>query len=117
MISSKSSPSNTHILLLAAHIYPTRVRNASRLSFAVSSLCPRKTQLLHLHRQLQNIIDTLALRLRLMYVIAPHVNAVSLDQNRVRVGVSLHRLLQALPQILFMRGVFDDRYTQTVIVT
>lgn len=115
--SSKNSPSNTHTLHLAPHVYPTRVRNALGLSFDVSSLCPGKTQLLHLHRQLQNIIDTLALRLRLVYVITPHINAMSLHKNRIRIGVFLHRLFQALPQVFFVGSVLDDGYTQPVIVT
>lgn len=41
---------------------------------------------------------------------------MSPDQDRVRIGVLLHRLFQALSQVLLMRRVLDDRYSQPVVV-
>jgi hypothetical protein len=39
-----------------------------------------------------------------------------LDQNRIAIRVLLHRRLQTLPQILFVRRVLDNRYPQAIIV-
>jgi hypothetical protein len=41
------------------------------------SLDPRQPVLLHLHSQLQDVIDALTLRLRLMHVLAPDISGVS----------------------------------------
>lgn len=74
---------------------------------ATLRLRPRQSQLLHLNRELQDIIDTLALRLRLVHIIAPHISAsrqqlflaqstaqyshaVPSDQYRIAVRILLH---------------------------
>jgi hypothetical protein len=83
---------------------------------------------MHLDGKLENIIDTLALSLSLVYVVAPDVSAfvsmlspvplgicqdshsMSPDQNRVGVWVFLHSFLQAFPQVLLVCCVLDNGY-------
>ena len=89
---------------------------------------------MHLNSKLQDVINALALRLRLVHVVSPHVSAfcqhtiagiqpcqhshpMSPNKNRIRIRVFLHRLLQTLPQILLMRRILNDRYAQPIIVS
>lgn len=88
---------------------------------------------MHLNRQLQDIVDALALRLSFVDIVSPHVSAysqhpitstqlrqyshaMSPDKDCIRIRVFLHRLFQALPQILLMRRIFNNRYAQPIIV-
>lgn len=58
----------------------------------------------------------LTLRLGLLDVIAPDVDAMSAHKHRVRVRVLLHGLLQILGQVLLVRRVLDDGDAQGVVV-
>jgi hypothetical protein len=40
-----------------------------------------------------------------------------LHQNRIRIRIPLHRLLQTLSQILLMRRILNDRYPQAIKVS
>jgi hypothetical protein len=131
---SRSTPPYLHGQLsfclyswLITHTYCSQFRVTLRLR-------PWQPQLLHFDRQLKNIVDTLALRLRLVHVISPNISAsrqqsiphqstltpnlhsMPLDQYRITVWIFLHGRLKTLPQVLLMRRVLDDRYPQAVIV-
>ena len=73
------------------------------------SRLPLKSQLVHLNSQLEQIVQTLRLRLRLRHVLAPNVHAVPLDQHRARLRPLPDRSLQTILQVLLVRGVLDNR--------
>lgn len=93
-------------------------RPGPRICFrtAHSFLRPWQPQLLHLHRKLQYIINTLTLRLRLMHIIPPHIDPMPPHKHRIRIGILLHRRLQTLRKILLVRRILDNRYPQPVKV-
>lgn len=57
----------------------------------------------------------LALRLCLVDVIAPDIDAMPTDKDGVGIGVARHCLLKILCQILLMGSVLDDGYAQGVV--
>ena len=93
---------------------------------------------MHFHRELEEVVETkdftavsflhrrrridhqenlpLALRLRLVYVITPHVHTMPPHEHRIRIRVLLHRGLQVLCQILLMRRILNDRDPQRIMV-
>lgn len=103
---------------------------------------PRKTQLVHLNRQLEQIVETfditnpistndqlttskrgggypnspLTLRLRLVDVISPHIDAMAPHQNSIRIRVLLHSSLKILRQVLLMRRVLNNRNAQRIMI-
>ncbi len=54
--------------------------------------------------------------LRLMYVVAPYVNAVSADEDSIRIGMLVHGLLEELGKVLLVSRVLDDGDAQRVVV-
>jgi hypothetical protein len=73
------------------------------------SRLPLKPQLVHLHSQLEQIVQTLRLRLRLRHILAPNVNTVPLDQHRASLRPLPNRRLQTVLQILLVRSVLNNR--------
>ena len=63
---------------------------------------------MHFHRKLEQIIQSLRLRLRLRHILTPHIHPVPPDQHSARLRPLLNCLLQRLPQILFVRCIVDD---------
>jgi hypothetical protein len=58
----------------------------------------------------------LAHGLRLVNILAPHVDAMSTNKNGVRVGVLVHGLLEVLGEVLLVGCVLDDGDAQGVVV-
>jgi hypothetical protein len=80
------------------------------------SRLPLQPQLVHLHSQLEQIVQTLRLRLRLRHILAPNVDTMPLDQHRARLGPLPNRRLQTVLQVLLVRCVFDNRNLHRVEV-
>lgn len=78
---------------------------------------PRKTKLVHLNRQLEKVIETLTLRLRLVDIITPHIDAMTPHQDGIRIRILLHSSLKILRQVLLMRRVLNNRNTQRIMVS
>lgn len=64
---------------------------------------------MHLNSQLEQVVQTLRLRLRLRHILAPDVHAMPLDQHRASLRPLPNRRFQAVLQILLVRRVLDDR--------
>jgi hypothetical protein len=73
------------------------------------SRLPLESQLVHLHSQLEQVVQTLRLRLRLRHILAPNVHAMPLDQHRASLRELLNRRLQTILQVLLVRRVLDNR--------
>lgn len=58
----------------------------------------------------------LTLRFSLVHVITPHINAMPPHQHSIRIRMPLHGLLQKLRQVLFMRGILNDRNSQSIMI-
>jgi hypothetical protein len=46
-----------------------------------------------------------------------NLHSMSPHKDRIRIWVLLHSLLETLPEVLFVCGVFDDGNPQPVVVT
>lgn len=77
---------------------------------------PRNPQLLHLHRELEQVVQALAHRLRLVHIVAPDIDAMPPHKHCKRVGEFLHGLLHELGKILLVRRVLDNGDPQRVVV-
>jgi len=54
---------------------------------------PRQAEFPHLNRQLEEIVQTLSLRLRLMHRFSPNINPMPPNKNRICIRILVHRLL------------------------
>jgi hypothetical protein len=82
----------------------------------ISSRLPLEPQLVHLHSQLEQVVQTLRLRLRLSHILAPNVNTMPLDQHRARLRPLPNRRLQTILQIFLVRSVLNNRNLHRVEV-
>lgn len=76
-----------------------------------------KSEFTHFHSYAEQIIVAFALCLGFLPCLAPHVDAVSTDQNGCRSRILLHRFVHAVFKILFEWGVFDDWHNQLFVIT
>lgn len=51
-----------------------------------------------------------------MDIISPYVDTMSPNEDGVRIWVFLHGFLEELGEVLLMRGVLDDRDTQSIMI-
>jgi hypothetical protein len=72
---------------------------------------------MHLNRQLEQIIQTLRLRLRLRNILPPNVNTMPLNQHRTSLRPLLDSRLKTLFQILLVRSILNDRDLHRVKVS
>jgi hypothetical protein len=72
---------------------------------------------MHFNRQLEQIIQTLRLRLRLRDILTPNVNTMPLNQYRTSLRPLLDSRLQTLFQILLVRSVLNNRDLHRVKVS
>lgn len=71
---------------------------------------------MHLDRQLKQIIQTLALRLRLRHVFAPNVDAVPPHKHGASLWPFFDCLSQRISKVFFVSSILNDRYLQSIIV-
>lgn len=62
------------------------------------------------------ICSPLALRLGLVHIVAPDVDAMATNQNSVRIRVFVHGLLKELGQVLLVGRVLNDRDTEGIMI-